>query len=87
MHGNEYALKEHIRADAALSSHEHFRRLYSFAAMFYIMLCKIDVRGAFTQGMPAKRDVYMKPPRELGKVNNVWLLLHSSYGLTGTRCK
>ena len=70
-----------LRTDAAVTSHEGFRLIYSLAAARKFVLGKVDIRGAYSQSGDAIREVFIRPPREMGLSNYVWLLLTTMYGL------
>jgi hypothetical protein len=45
--------------------------------------CKsVDIRAALLQGKPIDRDVYLRPPKDLGLDGKLWKLRKTVYGLT-----
>ena len=64
---------------------------YSLRLLLSILCSKhwhihsIDIKSAFLQGMPLKRDVYLSPPKE-ANTTYIWKLNHAVYGLTDA-CK
>lgn len=80
-HGNKDDERESLRTDSAVASHFAFGLIYSIAVAFDLMLGKVHIRGAYTQSGTAQRDVYVRPPYELGIWNTLWLLTTTIYGI------
>ena len=69
--------------DSPTCSKEAFRILLSIGVQMSWRSHSMDIRTAFLQGMPLKRDVYVKPPAEANEALNVaWKLEKCVYGLT-----
>ena len=86
-HGNRDAERESIRSDAAVVPHFGFRLVYSMSVVYGLTLAKMDIRGAFTQSGDAKREIYVRPPGEMGLPNTLFLLKSTVYGLVSASRK
>lgn len=63
-HGNKDLLKNVLTSDCCVCSPLGFRVVMTCATMMRWSIHKADVKSAFLQTGPAKRDVYVCPPRE-----------------------
>ena len=81
VHGNRDKEKDYMRSDAAVASHEGFRLLYSLAARYGFCLGKVDIRGAYSQSGEAIREIYLIPPREMGRPKFLWRMMRTMYGI------
>ncbi len=66
VHDNKDSERESFRTDAAVVSHMGFRMPYSVACAYGMVLAKADIHSAYTQSGEAKREVFVKPPFQLG---------------------
>ena len=58
------------------------RLMLCLSAMFGFRLGHLDVKGAYMQSGPIKRDIYVRPPKELNpKPGELWHLLKLPYGI------
>ena len=87
-HGNENDFKNDLSKDCATCPPTGLRILESIASLYKWKLHKADVKAAFLQTGQAKRDVYVRPPKESSmKSTHLWLLLTAAYGLVNANAK
>ena len=81
-HGNKDNMKYFLSKDCTTCPPTELRILESIASLYSWKVYKADVKAAFLQTGEAKRDVYVRPPKEsLMKSTHLWLLLTAAYGL------
>ena len=71
-------MKENV--DSPTCSKETIRISLTIMSMQGWNVKSLDVKTAFLQGNPLKRDIFIKPPRE-AKTENLWKLRKAVYGL------
>ena len=81
VHGNHDDKKDIMRSDAAVVSHFGFRLIYSISVTHGMRLAKLDIKGAYPRSGEAKRQIYVRPPTEMGLRSKMFLLLSTMYGL------
>lgn len=86
-HGNKDREKNKMKTDSATCPPIGMRILFSLASMLLWTLMKIDFESAFLQTGPAKRSVYVVPPKECAVRCFYWLLLTAAYGLVNANAK
>lgn len=73
--GNRDRMKKTVRKDSATAQFDIIRLLLSLASIFLFRLSCIDIKGAYLQSGPIKRQIYVRPPRELGLPRHIlWKL-------------
>ena len=87
-HGNEDKDRDAVRKDSAAAQFVIIRLLLSTAALRGFQLGKIDVKKAYLQSGPIKREIYVRPPREWNSASDaypkrgiLWKLLKLPYGI------
>lgn len=81
-HGNRDKDKEDIRKDSSTAQFNCIRLLLSIAAIFNFRLALADIKAAYLQSGPIKRDIYVRPPREwTGDRSLLWKLTLLPYGI------
>lgn len=81
-HGDKDDLKDVIRKDSATAQFNVIRTLLSLASLRNLRLATADIKGAFMQSGPIKRDIYMRPPQEWkGERGVIWKLTKLVYGI------
>ena len=71
---------ENVRKDSPCCSKDAIRITIFIIATKKWKLKSFDVKGAFLQGAPIEREIYVQPPKEAG-TTNVWRLKKTIYGL------
>lgn len=74
-HGSENSCKHLIKSDCAQCLPTGNRFMRFIAAIRRWRSTRADVKAAFLQARYAKRDVYVRPPREFSDRPHYWLLL------------
>ena len=69
-----------LRSDSPTCSKESLRILLSILAGNHWDLRSMDIKGAFLQGLPISRELYLQPPHGFGQ-NKLWKLEKTPYGL------
>ena len=69
-----------IRKDSPTYCKDNFRLTLSIIISNKWTVRSVDVKSAFLQGKGIDRDVYLKPPKELG-TKKLWKLKTTVYGL------
>lgn len=83
VHGNRDDDKDLVRSDSAAADMMIVRLVISLAAMLGFNLATADIKGAYMQSGPIRREVYVRPPRDcFRKRGVVWKLLKLPYGMT-----
>ena len=67
--------------DSPTCSKESVRTILNVMAVKSWTPHSLDVKSAFLQGQPIKRDIYLKPPPEAEAKNKLWKLNKCVYGL------
>ena len=86
-HGNEDKEKDFVRKDSSAAQFTVIRLLLSAAAYHGFRLGKIDVKKAYLQSGPIRRQVYVRPPKEYYSCRNspkrkvLWKLSKLPYGI------
>ena len=81
VHGNEDAEKDNIRKDSATAHLTTIRLILSMAVCFNLKLGKIDIKAAYFQSGAIRRQIFVRPPRELLLFRTLWRLLGLPYGI------
>ena len=69
------------QSDSPTANRDSFKIFLALAANEELEIKNMDVKSAFLQGTPLKRNVYMEPPVECKKPGIVWKLKKTVYGL------
>lgn len=85
-HGNEDAEKGEIRKDSSNAQLSIIRLLLSLVTFLGFAIKTADIKGAYLQSGPIKRDIYVRPPREWYfnhryKKGTLWKLIKLPYGI------
>lgn len=81
-HGNRDDEKNDIRKDSSTAQLSTIRLLLSLVTFLGFRLTTADIKGAYLQSGPVKRDIYVRPPREWrGPRMTLWKLLKRPYGI------
>lgn len=81
-HGNRDKDKDGIRKDSSTAQFDIIRLIASITASLNLSLASIDIKGAYLQSGPIKRDIYIRPPREcFTKRGTLWKLTKLPYGI------
>lgn len=81
-HGNRDNEKDEIRKDSSNASLFVVRLLLSLVTFLQFRIGTADIKGAFLQSGPIKRDIYVRPPREWNTIRGIlWKLLKLPYGI------
>ena len=70
------------KIDSPTCSRQALRMVYTTAATCGWDICSLDVKSAFLQGNMIKREVYVKPPKDIRENGRVWKLKRCLYGLS-----
>merc|ERR1712243_528036 len=60
---------------------ENFKLLMVLSANFDFKIVSMDIRAAFLQAKTLDREVFVRPPDDIGKEGVIWKLLKPLYGL------
>jgi len=71
-----------IPKDSPTCSTESLRMILALFAQNKWKAHSMDIKTAFLQGSKLSRDIYLRPPKEVGKKGVVWHLKKCVYGLT-----
>lgn len=82
-HGNRDRMKDSVRKDSATAQFDVIRIVCSMATVLRLKLGCLDIKGAYLQSGPIRREIYVRPPKECG-VNRgtIWKLVKLPYGIT-----
>lgn len=85
-HGNEDNNKNDIRKDSANAQLSIIRLLLSITTFLGFSIITSDIKGAYLQSGPIKREIYVRPPKEWHSVfgykrGMLWKLLKLPYGI------
>lgn len=83
-HGNHDDEKNDVRKDSSNAPLFVVRLLLSLATFLGFHIGTTDIKGAFLQSGPIKREIYVRPPRDLGWKRSrglLWKLLKLPYGI------
>ena len=81
-HGNHDAEKDEIRKDLSTAQLFVIRLLLSIVTFLGFRLGMADIKGAYLQSGPVKREIYVRPPREWeGCRSTLWKLTKLPYGI------
>ena len=69
------------QSDSPTANRDSFKIFLALAANEELEIKNMDVKSAFLQGTPLKRNVYMEPPVECKTPGIVWKLKKTVYGL------
>ena len=82
-HGNRDSGRNYVRKDSATAQFDMIRLMLSIATLLPFRIGLIDIKGAYRQSGPIKRDIYVRPPIEVGEKRGViWKLVKLPYGIT-----
>lgn len=83
VHGNRDADKDSVRSDCASADMMLVRMVISLTTIMGFNLASADIKGAYMQSGPIRREVYVRPPRDCHRRRGViWKLLKLPYGMT-----
>lgn len=81
-HGNRDTEKDNIRKDSSTAQFDVIRMLLAVCSFVGLRLAMADIKGAYLQSGPIKREVFVRPPREwLGTRGRLWKLKKLPYGI------
>ena len=81
-HGNRDSEKDSIRKDSDTVSWLGIRILFAISVFLDFRLGTADIKGAYLQSGPIRRQIYVRPPREWqGPRGMLWLLTKLPYGI------
>lgn len=85
-HGNHDDGKKFIRKDSATAQLNIIRLLPSLTMFLDFRLGMADIKGAYLQSGPVKRDIFVRPPSEWISIHEyrrgtLWLLIKLPYGI------
>ena len=81
-HGNRDDEKDDIRNNPSTEQLNIIRLLLSLVIFLGFRLATADIKGAYLQSGPIKRDIFVRPPREWrGPRMTLWKLLKLPYGI------
>ena len=84
-HGNHDDEKDFVRKDSSNAPLFVVRILLSLVTFLGFRIATADIKGAFLQSGPIKRDIYVRPPREWPSPRGLlWKLLELPYGIADT---
>lgn len=66
LHGNRDRIKGLFRYDAVGARFEVIRTMLSIATILGFIIRCLDIKGTFSQSGPINRELYIRPPRDLG---------------------
>ena len=69
------------QSDSPTAMRESFKLFLAITANSSFQMRAIDIRAAFLQAEPLKREVIIQPPKDLSKEGKIWRLLKPIYGL------
>lgn len=83
-HGNRDIEKEDIRKDSATAQFDVIRLMLTILTFLPFSIGLVDIKGAYLQSGPIRRDIYVRPPREWRTLPRgwIWHLLKLPYGIT-----
>lgn len=76
-----------MRPDCCMCPPVELWVIISTASVLRCRIVKLDVKSAFIQTGLADRQVYIIPPFESTRRNELWLLLTAAYGLENANAK
>ena len=65
-HGFEELDRDDIRTDSPTCYKENFRLFLTIIVSHKWKIKSLDIKSAFLQGQPIKREIFLKPPKEAG---------------------
>lgn len=81
-HGNHDDEKDDVRKDSSNASLSVVRLLLSLVTFLGFRIGTADIKGAYLQSGPIKRDIYVRPPRDWSTLRGIlWKLLKLPYGI------
>lgn len=81
-HGNRDTEKDKIRKDSSTAQFDVIRILLAVCTFIDMRLAMADIKGAYLQSGPIKREIFVRPPREwVGKRGQLWRLKKLPYGI------
>lgn len=69
------------QADSPTAGRDTLRLFLGLCSSLNWKCNTIDIRAAFLQGKPIDRDVFLRPPKDLGLQGKLWKLRRTVYGL------
>lgn len=83
-HGNHDDEKDDVRKDSSNAPLFVVRLLLSLVTFLCFRIGTADIKGAFLQIGPIRRNIYVRPPREWNSLRGLlWRLLKLPYGIAG----
>ena len=68
-------------SDSPTALRESLKMFLSVTAMNDFKLRALDIRAAFLQAEPLKREIFIQPPKDVANDGKIWRLLKPIYGL------
>lgn len=83
-HGNHDSEKNDVRKDSATAQFVVTRLMLALVTMLPFRLGVVDIKGAYLQIGPIRREIYVRPPQELASLRRgyIWHLTKLPYGIT-----
>lgn len=81
LHGNRDKDRYTVRRDSSSADLAVVRLVISLGVMLGFSFGTADVKGAYMQSGPAKRDIFVRPPKEFKQRGKMWRLLRLPYGI------
>lgn len=80
--GNRDSEKDDVRKDSSTAQFDVIRLLLAVTTFLGMRLAMADVKGAYLQSGPIRREIYVRPPREWkGQRGTLWRLTKLPYGI------
>lgn len=80
--GFEDVERNSIQTDSPTCAKELLRLLFAISAQNKWEIKSMDIKTAFLQSSQFEREVFIRPPKEAGQKNVLWLLRKCVYGLS-----
>lgn len=81
-HANRDSEKKDIRKDSSTVQFDFIRLLLAVSTLLGMRLVMAEIKGAYLQSGPIKREIFARPPREWeGQRGRVWKLKKLPYGI------
>lgn len=81
LHGNRDKNRFTVRRDSASADLNTVRMIISLAQTLHFDMATADVQGAYMQSGPIKRNIFVRPPKQLPTTRCIWKLTRLPYGI------
>lgn len=83
-HGNGDAEKDEVLKDSTTAQLDIIRIVFTISTLVPFKTGFVDINGAHLQSGPIRRDIYVRPPKELdfSRPGRIWNLAKPPYGIT-----